>query len=148
MVTGKSLQNISVGISLPKVTILSICMKDGGLSLLTQLMMMWKNISEMSKKQLNSWATVTMPWSTCSRPPCQQNCMAHSMVIITSLFFVPCLKTSMLRSHSPLPPHPPPPPQVLWPPFTLLRTPVRTPLKHTEDHSLEEKVNHLTEALY
>ena len=39
MVTGKSLQNISVGISLPKVTVLSICMKDGGLSLLTQLMM-------------------------------------------------------------------------------------------------------------
>ena len=33
-------------------------------------------------------------------------------------------------------------------PFTLLRTPVRTPLKHTEDPSLEEKVNHLTEALY
>ena len=29
-------------------------------------------------------------------------------------------------------------------PFTLLRT----PLKHTEDPSLEEKVNHLTEALY
>ena len=39
MVTGKSLQNISVGISLPKVTILSIYMKDGGLSPLTQLMM-------------------------------------------------------------------------------------------------------------
>ena len=33
-------------------------------------------------------------------------------------------------------------------PFTLLRTPFRTPLKHTEDPSLEEKVNHLTEALY
>ena len=33
-------------------------------------------------------------------------------------------------------------------PFTLLRTPVRTPLKHIEDSSLEEKVNHLTEALY
>ena len=33
-------------------------------------------------------------------------------------------------------------------PFTLLRTPVRTPIKHTEDPSLEEKVNHLTEALY
>ena len=33
-------------------------------------------------------------------------------------------------------------------PFTLLRTPVRTPLKHTEDLSLEEKVYHLTEALY
>ena len=33
-------------------------------------------------------------------------------------------------------------------PFTLLRTSVRTPLKHTEDPSLEEKVNHLTEALY
>ena len=33
-------------------------------------------------------------------------------------------------------------------PFTLLRTPVRTTLKHTEDPSLEEKVNHLTEALY
>ena len=33
-------------------------------------------------------------------------------------------------------------------PFTLLRTPVRAPLKHTEDPSLEEKVNHLTEALY
>ena len=33
-------------------------------------------------------------------------------------------------------------------PFTLLRTPVRTPLKHTGDPSLEEKVNHLTEALY
>ena len=32
-------------------------------------------------------------------------------------------------------------------PFTLLRTPVRTSLKHTEDPSLEEKVNHLTEAL-
>ena len=33
-------------------------------------------------------------------------------------------------------------------PFTLLRTPIRTPLKHIEDPSLEEKVNHLTEALY
>ena len=33
-------------------------------------------------------------------------------------------------------------------PFTLLKTPVRTPLKHIEDPSLEEKVNHLTEALY
>ena len=33
-------------------------------------------------------------------------------------------------------------------PFTLLRTPIRTPLKHTEDPSLEEKVSHLTEALY
>ena len=33
-------------------------------------------------------------------------------------------------------------------PFTLLRTPIRTPLKHAEDLSLEEKVNHLTEALY
>ena len=33
-------------------------------------------------------------------------------------------------------------------PFTLLRTPVRTPLKHAEEPSLEEKVNHLTEALY
>ena len=33
-------------------------------------------------------------------------------------------------------------------PFTLLRTPIKTPLKHTEDPSLEEKVNHLTEALY
>ena len=33
-------------------------------------------------------------------------------------------------------------------PFTLLRTSVRTPLKHIEDPSLEEKVNHLTEALY
>ena len=32
--------------------------------------------------------------------------------------------------------------------FTLLRIPVRTSLKHTEDPSLEEKVNHLTEALY
>ena len=33
-------------------------------------------------------------------------------------------------------------------PFTLLRTPLRTPVKHTEDPSLQEKVNHLTEALY
>ena len=33
-------------------------------------------------------------------------------------------------------------------PFTLLRTPIRTPIKHIEDPSLEEKVNHLTEALY
>ena len=32
-------------------------------------------------------------------------------------------------------------------PFTHLRT-VRTPIRHTEDLSLEEKVNHLTEALY
>ena len=32
--------------------------------------------------------------------------------------------------------------------FTLLRTPVRTPLKHTEEPSLEEKVNHLTESPY
>ena len=32
--------------------------------------------------------------------------------------------------------------------FTLLRTPIRTPIKHIEDPSLEEKVNHLTEALY
>ena len=32
--------------------------------------------------------------------------------------------------------------------FTLLRTPVRTPIKHIEDPSLEEKVSHLTEALY
>ena len=31
-------------------------------------------------------------------------------------------------------------------PFSLLRTPVRTPIKHIEDPSLEEKVNHLTEA--
>ena len=33
-------------------------------------------------------------------------------------------------------------------PFTLLRTPLRTPGKPTEKPSLEEKVNHLTEALY
>ena len=33
-------------------------------------------------------------------------------------------------------------------PFTLLRTPIRTPIKHIEDPSLEEKVSHLTEALY
>ena len=39
MVAGKSLQNILVGTSLPKAATLSICMKDGGLSLLTQLMM-------------------------------------------------------------------------------------------------------------
>ena len=32
--------------------------------------------------------------------------------------------------------------------FTLLRTPIRTPIKHIKDPSLEEKVNHLTEALY
>ena len=32
--------------------------------------------------------------------------------------------------------------------FTLLRIPIRTPIKHIEDPSLEEKVNHLTEALY
>ena len=32
--------------------------------------------------------------------------------------------------------------------FTILRSPTRTPLKHTEDPFLEEKVNHLTEALY
>ena len=32
--------------------------------------------------------------------------------------------------------------------FTLLRTSVRTPLRHTEDPSLEEKVNHLIKALY
>ena len=32
--------------------------------------------------------------------------------------------------------------------FTLLRTPLRTQIKHTEDPSLEERVNHLTEALY
>ena len=135
MATGKSLQNTLVGISLPKTIIFNIYMRDGELSLLTQLMMTQKNISEMSKKQPNSWAMVMMLWSTCSGPPCQQNCMAHSMVIITSLFFVLCSKTSMLRSHSLLPP----PPLVLLPPFTLLRTPVRTPLKHTEDPSLEEK---------
>ena len=39
MVTGKSLQSILVGISLPKATILSSYMKDGEPSLLTQLMM-------------------------------------------------------------------------------------------------------------
>ena len=33
-------------------------------------------------------------------------------------------------------------------PFTLLRTPIRTTIKQIEDPSLEEKVNHLTEALY
>ena len=33
-------------------------------------------------------------------------------------------------------------------PFTHLRANVRTPIKHIEDPSLEEKVNHLTEALY
>ena len=33
-------------------------------------------------------------------------------------------------------------------PFTLLRVPVRTPLKSSEEPSLEEKMNHLTEALY
>ena len=54
----------------------------------------------------------------------------------------------MLRSHSPLPAQLPPPPQALAAPFTLLRTPLRTPGKPIEDPSLEEKVNHLTEALY
>ena len=33
-------------------------------------------------------------------------------------------------------------------PFSLLRTPLRTPGKPTEEPSLEEKVNHLTKALY
>ena len=33
-------------------------------------------------------------------------------------------------------------------PFTLLRNPLRTPGKPIEDPSLEEKVNHLSEALY
>ena len=33
-------------------------------------------------------------------------------------------------------------------PFTLLRTPLRTPGKPIEEPFLEEKVNHLTEALY
>ena len=33
-------------------------------------------------------------------------------------------------------------------PFTHLRTPIRTPIKHIEGPLLEEKVNHLTEALY
>ena len=33
-------------------------------------------------------------------------------------------------------------------PFTFVRTPIRTPIKHIEDPSLEEKVNHLTEAPY
>ena len=39
MVTGKSLQSTLVGISLPKAATLSIYMKDGEPSLLTQLMM-------------------------------------------------------------------------------------------------------------
>ena len=39
MVTGKSLQNTLVGISLPKAIILNIYMRDGEFSLLTQLMM-------------------------------------------------------------------------------------------------------------
>ena len=39
MVTGKSLQNILVGISLTRAVILNICMRDGELSPLTQLMM-------------------------------------------------------------------------------------------------------------
>ena len=54
MVTGKSLQSTLVGISLPKVTILSICMKDGGLSLLTQLMMIEEYIRDVKEaaKQL------------------------------------------------------------------------------------------------
>ena len=33
-------------------------------------------------------------------------------------------------------------------PFTLLRTPLKTPIKQIEDPVLEEKVNHLTKALY
>ena len=53
----------------------------------------------------------------------------------------------MLRNHSPPLPHPPPTP-VTAGLFTLLRTPIRTQIKHIEDPSLEEKVNHLTEALY
>ena len=90
---------------------------------------------------------VTMLWSTCSRPPCQQNCTALFMVTITSLSSVPCLRTSMLRSPRQLPPPPPLLPQVPLP-LSLLRTPLRTPGKPTEEPSLEERVNHLTEALY
>ena len=54
MVTRKSLQNISVGTSLPKVTMLSICMKDGGLSLSTQLKMTEEYIRDVKEaaKQL------------------------------------------------------------------------------------------------
>ena len=39
MATGKNSQSTSAGISLPKAEILSTYMKDGELSLLTQLMM-------------------------------------------------------------------------------------------------------------
>ena len=45
---------ILVGISQLRVETLNISMKDGGLSLLTLLMMTSKNILEMSRKQLNS----------------------------------------------------------------------------------------------
>ena len=60
MVIRKSLQNVLAGISLPKAVISNIYMRDGEPSLLTQPMMTLKNISEMSKKQPNSWAMAMM----------------------------------------------------------------------------------------
>ena len=90
MVIGKNSQNTLAGISPPKAVILNIYMRGGEPSLLTQPMMIYKIISEMLKKQPNSWAMVMMLWSTYLRLPCQWNYMALFMAIITSHFFALC----------------------------------------------------------
>ena len=58
------------------------------------------------------------------------------------------LKDIYAKKPQPAAATPATPPSGATAPFTLLRTPIRTPLKHAEDPSLEEKVTHLTEALY
>ena len=147
MVIGKSLPNTLAGISLPKAEISNICMKDGEPSLLTQQMMTEEYIRDVKEaaKQLGHGddAVVNLLKAT------------MLMELYSTLYGhnnLPLLCTMLKDIYAKKPQPTTATSATTTPgataPFTLLRTPIRTPIKHIEDPSLEEKVNHLTEALY
>ena len=116
MVIGKCLPNTSAGISLPKAKISSICMKDGDAFSFDPAN---DDIEEYIRDVKEAAKQLGHGDNACGKPAqghhANRTYMALFMAIITSHFFAPCSKTSMLRSHSLPLPHPPPPLQVLQP---------------------------------
>ena len=147
MAIGKNLQSILAGISLPKAVISNIYMRDGEPYLLTQPTMTEEYIRDVKEvaKQLGHGNDAIV------------NLLKATM--LTELYGtlyghnnLPLLCTMLKDIYAKKPQSAVATSATTTPgataPFTLLRIPIRTPLMHIEDPSLEEKVNHLTEALY
>ena len=148
MVIGKSLPNTLAGISLPKAEISNICMKGGEPSSFDpandDIEEYIRNVKEAAKQLGHGDDAVV-------------NLLKGSM--LTELYGtlyghnnLPLLCTMLKDIYAKKPQPTTATSTTTTPgataPFTLLRTPIRTPIKHLEDPFLEEKVNHLTEALY